>query len=163
MRKIFFVISLLFLICSCIGTRKYYGSTPNYESISNPPIYLYLKKENMYLDNIIDSLLSIDNMMDIHIWFEEYQGSCALRLFTTEHECRTMDFIDVPNLIGYSMYKGHFCYLYMNDVENQKCSLFQSLFVQTQSFLPYDSIYSSNFKLDSKAHKRILYYEDTHK
>lgn len=158
MKKILYFAFIIVPICSCIGTRK--SNAPNYESLSNPPVYLYLKNESTFLDNAIDSLTSIDKTMDVHIWFENNKGLPQIRLFATEHGYLTMEFIDAPELVGYCMYNNHICYIYIDNSKDEHSVPFKSLFVRTESFMPYDSIYKSKIKSDCHAAKKTFYYEN---
>lgn len=110
MNKFLFGILVCFCFVACVSTRK--CRIPSFEALDHPTIPLCLIREGTKLDSTLDSILQVEQGVDVFLWLNKPEINPDIEIFVTKSHCIPSCLIFDPLLVGYANYHGRDCYLY---------------------------------------------------
>ena len=110
MKRLIIAILLCFCFVACFSMRRCH--IPSVEALNHPTIPLCSIREGTRLDSTLDSILQVEQDVDVHLLLNEPNVNPDMEIFVTKPQCIPSRLIFDAMFVGYCIYHERNCYLY---------------------------------------------------
>lgn len=110
MKRLIIAILLCCCFVACFSTRR--CIIPSMAALDHPTIPLCSIREGTRLDSTLDSILQVDQDVDVHLLLNEPNVNPDMEILVTKHQCIPSRLIFDAMFVGYCVYQERDCYLY---------------------------------------------------